>query len=86
MAGKKGMTGSGGARRGAGAPYKFAPRKNEYFIFERETIGGEIRQPELWVFNAVEERGDNLVFQRGNDIITIRRPEPGELVLGDDGV
>lgn len=84
MAGKPGMKGKklGGVRKGAGAPYKFAPRKNDYFIFERETIGEEIRKPELWVFNAVEENGDNLVFQCGNDIITIRRPDRGELELG----
>lgn len=81
MAGTKGMKGSGGTRKGAGAPYKFAPKKNEYFIFERETIGGEIRKPELWIFNAVEDNGDNLIFQCGNDIITIRRPERGELEL-----
>lgn len=84
MAGKRGMNkrgNMGGSRGGAGAPYKFAPRKNEHFIFERETIGGEIHQPELWVFNAIEENGDNLVFQCGNDIITIRRPEPGEIEL-----
>lgn len=92
MAGKTGMNKSGkmGGRRNeraaqnekkVGAPYKFAPRKNEHFVFERETIGGEIRKPELWVFNAVEENGDNLVFQCGNDICTLRRPEPGELGL-----
>ena len=85
MTGKKGMVGSGGVRHGAGAPFKFAPRKNEYFIMERETIGGEIRKPELMVFVAVEENGDNLVFQIGNDIITIRRPEAGELSLNENG-
>jgi hypothetical protein len=87
MAGKKGMSKGkmGGARHGAGAPYKFSARKNEHFVFERETIGGQIRKLELWVFNAIEENGNNLVFQCGNDIITIRRPEPGELVLGSDG-
>ena len=86
MAGKKGMVGSGGARSGAGAPFKFAPRKNEYFIMERETIGAQpFHKPELLVFLAVEENGDNLVFQCGNDIITIRRPEAGELSLNENG-
>lgn len=84
MAGKKGMVGSGGARRGAGAPFKFAPRKNEYFIMERETVGGEISTPELLVFMAIEENGDNLVFRCGYDIITIRRPESGELSLNEE--
>jgi len=55
------------------------------WIYGGLTNGGEIRKPELWVFNAIEENGNNLVFQCGNDIITIRRPEPGELVLGSDG-
>lgn len=84
MPGKPGMNKSkrmGGTRSGSGAPYKFAPRKNEHFIFERETIGGEIQKQELWIFNAVEENGDNLIFQCGDDIITIRRPERGELEL-----
>lgn len=89
MAGKSGMNKKnrmGGAREGAGAPYKFSARKDEYFIFERETIGEQpFHKPELWVFNAIEENGNNLVFQCGNDIITIRRPEPGELALRGDG-
>lgn len=86
MTGKKGMIGSGGARAGAGAPYKFAPRKHEHFIMERETVGGEIRPPELLVFLAVEDGGNTLVFRYGDDIIVIRRPDPGELTLNQPSV
>jgi hypothetical protein len=39
----------------------------------KKTIGGEIRQPELWTVLSVSE--DEIEFQSGDDIIVIRRPE-----------
>lgn len=80
MTGKKGMIGSGGVRPGAGPPYKFAPRKNEHFIMERNG------RSELLVFLSVDESGGAIVFQCGNDTITIRRPDAGELSLKRDRV
>lgn len=76
MPGVKGMKGEGlgGPGRGQGRKRtRFTAWKDEYFIHERETIGGEIRKPELWRVLSVEE--NEIEFQCGNDIIVIRRPE-----------
>lgn len=76
MAGKKGMKGEnlGGSRPGSGRSAKwFKTEKGESLICEQETIGGEIRRPELWKVLSVSE--NEIEFQHGNDIIVIRRPE-----------
>lgn len=76
MPGKKGMKGEGlgGPGRGQGRKRtRFTAWKDEVFIHERETIGGEIRKPELWRVLSVSE--NEIEFQCGDDIIVIRRPE-----------
>ncbi len=76
MAGKPGMTGPGmgGKRAGAGRPRKrFTTRIGSVYRADRETIGGDIRPPELWTVLSV---GPNEIeFQSGNDIITLTLPE-----------
>lgn len=70
------MTGEGlgGRREGSGRKAMwFRAEKEQIFIHERETIGGEIRKPELWRVLSVSE--NEIEFQCGNDIIVIRRPE-----------
>ncbi len=86
MTGKKGMnTGNmGGTRKGAGAPYKFAPKKGEVFIMERSSLNGEHDEiKELWLTLGVSGTGNTLEFQHGNTIITIRRPEADDLRFRD---
>lgn len=84
MTGKQGMNKGhmGGARAGSGAPYKFAPHKGELFIMERSSLMAEHNEiVELWYCLSVSEGGNALEFQAGNDIITIRRPESGDVKL-----
>lgn len=77
----------GGNRQGAGSPYKFAPKKGEVFIMERSSLTAEHDEiVELWHCLSVSDGGNALEFQVGNDIITIRRPEPGEISLSAGGV
>jgi hypothetical protein len=72
----------GGNRQGAGSPYKFAPKKNEIFIIERSSLTAEHPEiVELWYCLSVSDGGNALEFQAGSDIITIRRPEHGEVFL-----
>lgn len=81
MPGVKGKSGvgSGGPGRGQGRKRtRFTAWRDEVFIHERETIGGEIRKPELWRVLSVEE--NEIEFQCGNDIIVIRRPEEDDLL------
>lgn len=75
MPGKPGMKGEGlgGPRSGAGRKAKwFKVERDEKVIFERETIGGLIQNPELWTVLSVSE--DEIEFQIGDDIIVIRKP------------
>ena len=76
MRGKSNETGQplGGARSGAGRKRVwFKAKKDEIFIFERETIGGQkFYKPELWRVLSVSE--NEIEFQVGDDIIVIRRP------------
>lgn len=76
MPGKPGMKGEnlGGSRPGAGRKAVwFKAQRGESFAFERETIGGEIRKPELWTVLSVSV--DEIEFQCGDDIIVLRKPE-----------
>ena len=76
MPGKPGMTGEGlgGSRPGAGRKAVwFKAKRGEIFTFERETIGEEIHQPELWTVLSVSE--NEIEFQTRHDIIVIRRPD-----------
>lgn len=82
MAGKRGMNRDGrmgGARTPKGGrpktEYKFKATKGQTLIIERETIGGEIAQPEAWVFLECSEGGREMTLQRNNEILTIRHPE-----------
>jgi hypothetical protein len=87
MVGKKGMSGPGGSRQGAGSPFKFAPKKGEVFIMERSSLTAEHNEiVELWHCLSVSDGGNALEFQVGSSIVTIRRPEPGEVFLRTDGV
>ena len=76
MAGKKGMTGPnmGGRREGAGRPrVRFTARRGDVYQAERETIGGDMRPPELWTVLSIEPGA--IEFQCGDDIITLTIPE-----------
>lgn len=76
MPGVKGRSGVGQGGPGLGQGRKrtrFIAWKDEVFIHERETIGGEIRKPELWTVLSVGE--NEIEFQCGDDIIVIRRPD-----------
>ena len=83
MTGKPGMNKSGkmgGRRPGAGRPYKFSPKKGEIFIMERSCLTTEHNEiTEIWYVLGVSDQGNTLEFQCGNDIITIRRPDPDEI-------
>ena len=75
MPGKPGK--SGGSRPGAGRKAVwFKAERGESLMAERETIGGEICQPERWTVLSVSV--DEIEFQCGNDIIIIRKPESDE--------
>lgn len=64
----------GGVREGAGRKReRFTARLGESYVAERETIGGEIRPPEMWRVLSVEE--DCVEFQCGDDIIVLRKPD-----------
>lgn len=68
----------GGARQGAGRkPSSFTLRKGQHVILERETIGGEIRKPELCTVLSISK--GELELQTGNDIIVVRVPDEGEV-------
>lgn len=73
------QTKHGGQRPGAGRPQLFQATKENYLVLERETIGGEIRKPELVRVLGVSKR--EIEMQAGNDIIVLRFPEEGEVVL-----
>lgn len=66
--------GLGGSRPGAGRKAVwFKAERGESLMTERETIGGEIREPELWTVLSVSV--DEIEFQCDDDIIVIRRPD-----------
>lgn len=67
----------GGRRKGSGRPRsKTQVRKGDYFIAEREAIGGEIQKPEMWQVLAIGGDDGNVIeFQCGDDIITLRPPD-----------
>ena len=70
----------GGARPGAGRPplpKPFGASKGDFLLMERETIGGEIRKPELVTVLSVNE--NEIELQSGNDIIVIRVPDAEEI-------
>lgn len=69
----------GGQRPGAGRPKLFQATKGIYLVLERETIGGEIKKPELVRVLDVNER--EIEVQTGNDIIVLRFPDEGEIAL-----
>lgn len=69
----------GGQRPGAGRPRLFQASKDNYLILERETIGGEIRKPEL--VKVLNVSDNEIELQTGNDIIVLRFPEDGELQI-----
>ena len=69
----------GGQRPGAGRPKLFQATKGNHLILERETIGSEIRKPELVRVLGVSE--NEIELQTGNDIIVLRFPEDGELTI-----
>ena len=77
MPGTKGK--SGGQRPGAGRPAAFKSRRGEYLILERETIGGEIRKPELVRLLSIS--AGEIELQTGNDIIVLRAPDEDEITL-----
>jgi len=69
----------GGQRPGAGRPKLFQATKGNYLVLERETIGGEIRKPELVKVLSVSE--NEIELQAGNDIIVLRFPDDDEVIL-----
>ena len=69
----------GGQRPGAGRPRLFQATRDVYLILERETIGGEIRKPELVRVLSVSDSAIEL--QTGNDIIVLRFPEDDEIAI-----
>lgn len=69
----------GGQRPGAGRPRLFQASRDNYLILERESIGGEIRKPELVRVLSVSD--NEIELQTGNDIIVLRFPEAGELQI-----
>lgn len=69
----------GGQRPGAGRPKLFQATKGNYLVLERETIGGEIRQPELLKVLSVSE--NEIELQSGDDIIVLRFPGDNEISL-----
>lgn len=69
----------GGQRPGAGRPKLFQAARNNYLILERETIGGEIRKPELCRVLSVSE--NEMELQTGDDIITLRFPDDDEITI-----
>ncbi len=73
----------GGQRPGAGRPKLFQATKGNYLVLERETIGGEIRKPELVRVLSVSE--NEIEMQVGDDIIVLRMPENGEVTLAHQG-
>ena len=69
----------GGQRPGAGRPRLFQAIKGNYLVLERETIGGEIRKPELVKVLNVSE--NEIEMQVSDDIIVLRFPDDGEVTL-----
>ena len=75
MPGVKGK--SGGPRSGAGRPASFKVSRDQFLIIERSSLTGEFRPPEVGRVCCISS--DELELQIGNDILTIRVPEAGEL-------
>jgi len=75
--GRREGAGSGGRREGAGRPRSVAKlKKGDFLVMERETIGGEIQQPQIWqVLSIGGDDGNVIEFQCGNDIIVLRPPD-----------
>jgi hypothetical protein len=73
--GKREGAGSGGPRPGAGRPRQIwnSGGPGVAWVRERETIGGSIQEPQLWIVLSVSE--GEVEFQCGDDIIVLRRPE-----------
>ena len=69
----------GGSRPGAGRPKLFQAAKGNYLVLERETIGGEIRKPELVKVLSVSE--NEIEMQVKDDIIVLRFPDDDEVML-----
>lgn len=69
----------GGQRPGAGRPKLFQASRNQYLILERETIGGEIRKPEL--VRVLSVSNNEIELQTNNDIIVLRFPDDNEIVI-----
>lgn len=69
----------GGQRPRAGRPKLFQAVRGIYLVLERETIGGEIRKPEL--VRVLNVRENEIEMQVGNDIIVLRVPENDEIML-----
>jgi hypothetical protein len=69
----------GGQRPGAGRPKLFQATKGNYLVLERETIGGEIRKPEL--VKVLSVSNNEIELQVENDIIVLRMPNEGEVAL-----
>jgi hypothetical protein len=72
----------GGQRPGAGRPplpKPFQATRGAYLILERETIGGEIRKPELAQVLSVSK--SEIELQIGNDLIVLRFPDNDEIQL-----
>lgn len=65
----------GGPRPGSGPKRKRwnSGGPGAAWVCERETIGGEIHQPEMWRILSVGV--DEIEFQCGDDIIVLRRPD-----------
>lgn len=74
----------GGKREGAGRrPSTVTFRREEYLIVERHTLSADnpFHKPEL--ARVLSASADELEVQIGDDIVVLRRPEPGELEVRD---
>lgn len=73
--GKRPGAGSGGPRPGAGRPRELwdSGGPSTAWVMEREQIGGDNAQRELWRVLSVGE--DEIEFQCGDEIIVLRRPD-----------
>jgi len=67
----------GGPREGAGRKPEIGKlRKGQWIVVERQTLGGEIHEPQMWQVVAIGgDDGTLIEFQSGDDIITFSPPD-----------
>lgn len=72
----------GGQRPGAGRPVAFKPRKGEFLILERQSLreSNPFHPPDVVRVLDVTESEIEVQSIKTEDIITLRFPEPDEIV------